>query len=420
MAATSQSTARVIAAGTIGNVLEWFDFSVYGYFARSIGKTFFSSTDPVSQVLATFGVFAVGYVMRPLGGALTGHIGDRFGRRAALTFSVTAMAVPTCLIGFLPGYAVLGVAAPLLLTFLRMVQGLSVGGEYTTAMVFLVERSAPGRRGLMGAIACSGACAGILMGSAAATIINSVMTPDAVAAWGWRIPFVLGLFVGAAGYLLRRNLHEVVPPRRAHTPLHEVAHDHLPTLVRFASLSVFNAVPFYIAFLYVVSWAQTVDGIAPARALAINTTSIVAIIPVLLATGWLSDRIGRKIASRTAILLGLVGAWPLFWLMHHPDPFLILAGQIGFVLIVGIYNGSQPASLVEAAPAGVRCCIVALGYNVALGILGGLTPLAAAWLIERTGNDYSPAFMIMAAAVVALIALRFQPETYRKELRTTG
>lgn len=166
---------RVIVAGAIGNVLEWYDFAVYGYFAAAIGRTFFPKEDPVAQVLSAFGIFAVGFLMRPLGGALVGHIGDRLGRRAALTFSVMAMAIPTFLVGVLPGYPVLGMAAPILLTLLRMIQGLSVGGEYTTSIVFNVEQAPSERRGLVGALGCCGAVGGILLGSATGAILSSLL-----------------------------------------------------------------------------------------------------------------------------------------------------------------------------------------------------------------------------------------------------
>src|SRR5437870_1256593 len=162
----SAQIRKVIAAGMIGNVLEWYDFAIYGYFAASIGRHFFPHQDQVAQLLSAFGVFAVGYMMRPVGGALIGHIGNRWGRRAALTFSVTAMAIPTFLIGLLPGHAALGLAAPIALTVLRMVQGLSVGGEYTSSMVFMVEHAPPGRRGLMGGLTSCGGAVGILLGSA--------------------------------------------------------------------------------------------------------------------------------------------------------------------------------------------------------------------------------------------------------------
>src|SRR2546423_5883661 len=162
----SAQTRRVIAAGVIGNVLEWYDFAIYGYFASAIGREFFPHEDAVAQLLSAFSIFALGYLMRPLGGVVVGHIGDQFGRRAALTYSVAAMAIPTFLIGLLPGYATLGLLAPVALTVLRMLQGLSVGGEYTSSMVFMVEHAPDGRRGLMGALTSCGAGGGTLLGSA--------------------------------------------------------------------------------------------------------------------------------------------------------------------------------------------------------------------------------------------------------------
>jgi MHS family proline/betaine transporter-like MFS transporter len=157
-------------------------------------------------------------------------------------------------------------------------------------------------------------------------------------------------------------------------------------------------------FLYIVSWLQFVDGIAPARALGINTASMVAMIPVMLAAGWLSDRVGRKPLLLGAMALACASALPLLWLMHHPDPMLILLGQVGFVLTVSTVLGVQPSLMVETTPPGIRCTAIALGYNVAFGVLGGLTPLAATWLVHRTGTDLSPAFMIMVAAAISFVA----------------
>src|SRR6476469_1475680 len=214
----SRQTLRVIAAGTIGNVLEWYDFAIYGYFATAIGRQFFPHEDPVAQLLSAFGVFALGYLMRPVGGALIGHIGDRLGRRAALTLSVAAMAIPTFLIGLLPGYATLGLLAPIALTLLRMVQGLSVGGEYTSSMVFLVERAPEGRRGLMGALTSCGACGGILLGSAVGAGFAAMMPTAALESWGWRIPFLLGLVVGIAATSCAGTCSIRCPPSRASAP----------------------------------------------------------------------------------------------------------------------------------------------------------------------------------------------------------
>src|SRR5262245_35724349 len=208
---SSTRTPRMIAAGAIGNVLEWYDFAVYGYFAAAIGRAFFPQQDQVAQVLAAFGIFAVGFLMRPVGGAVIGYIGDRFGRPTALTVSVSAMAIPTFLVGVLPGYQVLGIAAPILLTLLRMIQGLSVGGEYTTSIVFMVERSPPERRGVVGAVGCCGAVGGILLGSATGAALAGLMSEQALETWGWRVPFLIGLVVGLAGFALRRGLAEDAP-----------------------------------------------------------------------------------------------------------------------------------------------------------------------------------------------------------------
>jgi MFS transporter, MHS family, proline/betaine transporter len=416
---TAASTRRTIAVGAIGNVLEWYDFAIYGYFAASIGRAFFPREDPVAQVLAAFGIFAVGFLMRPVGGAVIGYIGDRFGRRSALTFSVAAMAVPTFLVGALPGYHELGVAAPILLTVLRMVQGLSVGGEYTTSIVFMVERASPGRRGIIGAMACCGAVGGILLGSASGALLASVLSAEALEAWGWRIPFLAGLVVGLAGFILRRHVQEAPKAdKAASSPLLETVRNHGPLLARLAALSVFNSVGFYLIFVYIVSWLQSVDGISPAHALEINSVSMLVLLPVMIGVGWAADRFGRKPVLLGATALGFVGALPFFWLMHHADPGVALLGQLGFVVAVGAFVGTQPAIMVEATPLAVRCTAIALGYNVTLGVIGGLSPLVATWLVSRTENDYSPAFMIMVAAAISFLAVTRFKETYKAPLET--
>ena len=338
----------------------------------------------------------------------------------ALTISVAAMAIPTFLVGVLPGYDTLGLLAPIALTALRMIQGLSVGGEYTTSVVFMVEHAPPGRRGVIGAMACCGAIGGILLGSATGAILAETMSQAALERWGWRIPFLLGLVVGLAGFFLRRHVVEASPLGHAgHSPLVETVRAHAGLLARLAGLAAFNAVGFYLLFVYIVSWLQLVDGVAPAHALAINTFNMALLLPTMIAMGWLSDKIGRKPVLIGATVWGLVGAIPLFWLMHHDNAELIILGQFGFVIAVGAFLGTQPTVMVEATPPAVRCTAIALGYNVTLGILGGFSPLVATWLVHRTGNDFSPAFMIMVAAAISFAAiLRFE-ETYRVKLQAT-
>jgi MHS family proline/betaine transporter-like MFS transporter len=181
----------------------------------------------------------------------------------------------------------------------------------------------------------------------------------------------------------------------------------------FAGLSVFSAVTFYIGFVYMVSWLQTADGIPPSRSLEINTFSIVVSLPVLLAAGSLSDRVGRKPLMLLASMGGLIGGLPLFWLLNHPSELLAQLGQLGLVMLMGLYYGALPATLVEAAPPTVRCTVVGLGYNLCLGLFGGLSPLVATWLVERTGDEMAPAFLIMASAAVTFGTILYFPESYR-------
>jgi MHS family proline/betaine transporter-like MFS transporter len=410
----SANMRRLIAAGMIGNLLEWYDFAIYGYFAAQIGRQFFPHEEAVAQLLSTFGVFAVGFLARPLGGVFVGHIGDRFGRRAALTFSVAAMAISTFLIGLLPGYRTIGVLAPVGLTLLRVVQGLSVGGEYTGSMVFLAEHAPEGRRGLMGALGASGATAGILLGSAVGAAFAASMSTTALDNWGWRIPFLLGLVIGIAGYILRRYVLETgMVQKRTRLPIVETLHDHWRAVAGFAGLSVYSAVTFYIGFVYLVSWLQTADGIPPSRSLEINSFSMLMLVPAVIAAGWLSDQIGRKPLMLLASLGGFICAVPLFWLLNHPSALLAQLGQFGLVLLLGLYYGCLPAMLVEAAPPTVRCTAVALGYNLCYGLFGGLSPLVATWLVARTGDEIAPAFLIMGSAAVTFVTIFWFRETYR-------
>lgn len=400
---TSNPRSRIIAAGVVGNVLEWYDFAVFGYFAAVLGRHFFPAQSPTAQILATFGVFAIGFLMRPLGGALIGAIGDRHGRRAALNISIVTMAVPTVLIGLLPGYETLGILAPALLVLLRMMQGLSVGGEFTASMVFVAEHAAPGRQGLTISAVAAGAGGGLLLGSAAGALLNAVMTPEALAEWGWRIPFLFGAAVALAGFLLRRHMVEA-PSHESHAaPLRAVLRTQGGLVARMTGLAAFAGVAFYLVFVYLVSWLQAVDGIAPATALEINTLSMALLLPMVVLGGWLADRFGHFVVMRVVLVAALLATWPLFWLMHHPEPLMIQLGQLGFVVLVGLYLAPLPVALIRAAPADLRCTTMALGQNLALGALGGCAPLVAAFLIARSGDEMMPAFIIMATTAVSLV-----------------
>jgi MHS family proline/betaine transporter-like MFS transporter len=415
---------RTILAGIAGNVMEWYDFSVYGYFAAVIGRQFFPAKDPASSLLASFGVFAAGFLMRPIGSLVFGHVGDKLGRKSALTASVLMMAVPTFLVGLLPTWREIGVAASALLVLLRLLQGMSVGGEWSTSAIFLVERSAPGRRGRLGSLATSGACVGVLLGSGVGAALTTILPREAVESWGWRVPFLVGVILGGVGLWIRRNWTEAPPdegqPAPARSPVREAFAGEWRMILRLIGLNAMGAVSFYLCFVYVTTWLRQVDRLETSQALDINTVAIAALALLVPAAGALSDRIGRKPLLLTAAAGVVILAWPLFWLMSRPDPWVILAGQLGFAVLSACFWGASPTTMVEIVPSRLRCTIVAVGYNTGLAILGGLTPIAAVYAIERTGDDLSPAFLVMAAAAVSLAVIAGLPESYRWVLPGTA
>jgi MFS transporter, MHS family, proline/betaine transporter len=208
-----------------------------------------------------------------------------------------------------------------------------------------------------------------------------------------------------AGYFLRRHLAESALPKAAASPLRDTVRLHGPLLIRLAGLSTFNAVGFYLLFVYIVSWLQLADGVAPAHALEINSLSMLVLLPWMIAMGALSDKVGRKPVLLAATVIALVSAVPLFWLMQHDQRVWIQLGQLGFVLSVGMFLGAQPTLMVEEVPMAVRCTAIALGYNVTLGIIGGLSPLVATWLVQRTHDEFVPAYMVMLAAAISFLSI---------------
>jgi MHS family proline/betaine transporter-like MFS transporter len=343
-----------------------------------------------------------------------GHIGDKVGRKAALTISVLAMAIPTFLIGVLPGYATLGPSAALLLVGLRMIQGLSVGGEYTTSIVFLVESAGRKHQGFAGSWSGFGAVGGILLGSAVGAVLTAALSPESVHQWGWRVPFLLGLFVGVAGLFVRQHIPENhVPAAKAQgrSPVWEALRSEWRTILRIGLLNVINGVGFYIAFVFLVTYMQMIGKLSESAALEINTINMIALLAMFPLAGWLSDRVGRK----PLLILGIGGllvlSWPLFWALHHPSASWSFVGQLGFAILIGLFGGALPVTMVETTPRAVRCSAISVGYNLCVGILGGVTPLVATWLIQRTHDDLSPAYYVMAAAFVSLIATLRLPAT---------
>jgi MFS transporter, MHS family, proline/betaine transporter len=415
-AETHRVRRKVVAAGIIGNVMEWYDFAVYGYFARTIGNLYFPTEDPNASLLAAFAVFAVGFLMRPIGAIVFGHIGDRVGRGPALLWSVVAMAVPTFVIGLLPTYAEIGIAASLLMLVCRIMQGLAVGGEYTSSAVFLAETADPDKRGAATAWAPFGAIAGILLGSSVGALILNLMPLEEVVAWGWRVPFLFGVVVGAVGFILRRRIEFDQPAAKKGFPLAQAVREYPVQMVQVICISLVNAISFYLIFVYLITWLRLFADLSARSALLINSANMAVAMCFVLAMARLSDRIGRKpILVGSAIGL-LVLSWPLFALMRTGDIFFVFLGQAGFAVLIGSFGAVNPIAICEIFPRTIRCSAVSTAYNITVGIAGGTAPAVATWLIDVTGQPSVPAIYIMVAAAISAIAALSVHERLRQAI----
>lgn len=408
---------RNIAAGIVGNILEWYDFAVYGFLAPIIGPLFFPSDDHLASILSAFAVFAIGYLARPLGGALFGHVGDRFGRKTSMIASILLMGLATLAIAVSPTFAQIGGLAAVLLVVLRILQGLSVGGEFTGSMVFLAEHARNDNRAAMVSISQCGSLSGFLLGSSVGAFVSFYLGDEAMSEWGWRIPFFLGAGIAVLGLFVRRHLVEPnIQFERVDFPAAVFFRDHWRELIRITALAMMGAVGFYLFFVYVASYLKEHMHFSTAKALEINTISLVFVLALTVPSAMLSDRIGRKPMLYAVAIFTLIFSWPLWQLLHHEAFILVLAGQMGLAVLSAMTWSVLPTTIVEMLPSHIRCSGTSIAYNLCLGIMGGTTPLVATWLVARTGDDSTPIYYMMALAIVMLAALYKMPETVGKSL----
>ncbi|MHA6799480.1 MFS transporter [Bounagaea algeriensis] len=408
---------RVVSASFIGNLVEWFDYAVYGYLATTIAGVFFPESSATAGLLATFGVFALSFVIRPVGGLFWGHFGDRVGRRTALSLSILIMSAATFVIALLPGYAQVGITAPVLLLLTRLVQGFSAAGEYAGAAAFLFEYAPRNRRGLYTSVVPASTAAGLLLGSLVVTLLTSTLSEDAMSSWGWRVPFLLAAPLGLIGRYIRIKLEDTPEYREleqqqsaTQAPLKQTfAHNKRRLLTAFGVTSL-NAVGFYMLLSYMPTYLSNELGLGETGSFASTSITLLVYIAAVFAMGRLSDRIGRTTMLTTAGALFAVLTIPAFLLLGA-------SGLIGVVLIhaaLGIVlttnDGTLPAFLAELFPTQVRYSGFAFSFNTANALFGGTAPFVATSLIQASGHPVAPAGYLaaagLAAALVMLAALR--------------
>jgi MFS transporter, MHS family, proline/betaine transporter len=418
--ATASTSRRALVAGSVGNVVEWYDFAVYGAFATVIAAAYFPGDDPVAGLSASFAVFATAFLARPLGAVVFGRLGDRVGRRQVLVTVILLMAAATAGIGLLPGRAAIGVLAPLLLIVFRMLQGLSVGGEAAVATAFVVEYAPEGRRGWYGAWPWSTLGLGVAGGLGAALVLTRALPAAALQDRGWRLAFLAAVPLGLVGLYLRLALDDTPRFRTlqrvgavARRPVGDTLAGHGNRLLRGLVLVAAASLAFNLFFIYLPSYLAAL-GISLARTLPAALAGLLLGAAAGLAAGRLSDRVGR----RPFLLAGTAGlllvALPAFLLIRGAGP----AGRaLGFVLVALSLSclAVVPSHLAELFPTAVRSTALAITYGLGAALFGGTAPFLATWLVRRTGSPVAPAVyatVLAAAAVAAAVASRetaFQP-----------
>lgn len=417
--ASGTSRTRQVVAGAVGNLVEWYDWLAYSYFATFFTEQFFPSEDKTASLLSTFAVFAVGFFMRPVGGLLLGAFSDRFGRRSGLVVTILLMAGGSLLIAVAPTYAQVGVLAPILLLIARLMQGLSVGGEFAASATFLTEAAPPNRRGLVGSLQYATTTLGVLLATGLGTLLTSVLTEPQMNSWGWRIAFGVGALLGVAGLWLRRTAAETdrTPDaqRRTRRPAVTLFREHPRTALVIIGMTIAPTIIYYTWSVYLPTYAHLTTGIDEAEAVPAHTIAVAVFMLLQPLGGMLSDRIGRKPPLLVFALGYVLLAVPMLGWLGDSFTSVLLVGLAGLVLFTG-YSAIAPAVMAEQFPAHVRVAGMGGPYSLAVALFGGTAPYLATWL-ESQGQVELFGWYIAAASLISGMVYLFLPETKDTQLQ---
>lgn len=417
----TQPLRRIVVASVIGNALEWYDFFLYGTAAALVFAPLFfpAGTDPVLGTLGAFAGFAVGFVARPLGGVLFGHIGDRRGRRHALVITLSLMGIATFIMGLLPTYEQAGVLAPLALVLLRLVQGIASGGEWGGGVLMLSENAPPGKAGFYAAWSQLGVSGGFVLSAAAFYLVQQLPAADFMS-WGWRVPFLASVVIFGVGLYIRRRLPEsrafseaastsATGPTQAHLPVMQVLREHPRAVLQAMGLRVAENGGAYIFLSFSMAYASF-SGLATKVVLLGVMMAMVLEAFTILFWGWLSDRIGRKPVYAFGSVALIALAFPFFWLFDTHDPALVyLALVLGLPVSHGAMIGTQPALMSELFPTEVRYTGLALGHEIASIFAGGFAPLIATGLFASVHSPWPVSVMLMLFGGLTCLTLLTLP-----------
>ncbi len=418
---STAAARRSVAVAVVGNVLEWYDFAVYGFMAAIIGKNFFPTGDETTQLLASFAIFGSGFLARPLGGIVIVRHGDVKGRRSALLLTIFLMAVGTVLMGLVPPFATIGIAAPLLILFARLMQGFSAGGEWGGSTAFIVEWAPEGRRGFYGSFQQCSVAGGVLLGSGITAVFSTILSPETMETWGWRVPFLLGGLLGPVGMYMRRTIDETPAyTKEMAAPTSASKSDVKPLRLagRAFGFTVLWTASYYIFLSYMPTFTARYANLSGAQALWSNTVGLIVLVVAIPIMGRLSDSVGRRPLLLSCCAAFVLLPYPVATLMVSGPPFsVVISMQVLLGVVIALFSGAGPAAIAEIFSTRNRSTWMTIGYAFAVTIFGGFAPYIATWLIRETGSPVAWVYYVMAAAVISGIVIYRLKETAHEPLR---
>src|SRR5215218_6155138 len=413
-------------SGTIGNFVEWYDWYIYGLLAAIFAGQIFPSESEIASLIAAFVTYAIGFIVRPASGIIISPLADRYGRRVTLYLSISGMALGSLIIGLTPGFATIGYAAPILFLVARILQGVSAGSEAQSAISFMVEHAPPNRRGLFGSFSNMASGLATLAATGAAAIVTSTFTPDELAAWGWRIPFVVGGILGVVGLVLRARAEEtsefeassLVDKKSAPARLLALLREHPMALLQTAALSA-PAVAYYTWATFLPTYAQLTTGRDKASTLTGSVIGLILLVTIVPICGALSDRLGRRKIFPIVGAIGMVVLfYPLLLLLNRPGFWVYVAVAASGWVVLGIWQAVYPTIQAELFPASVRVSGIGFSHQLVIAIFGGTAPLIAAAFVGAGHPTWVAIYMIVIVALCLIVYFTL-PETGSKTLRAT-
>lgn len=406
---------KYVVAGIIGNIMEWFDYGIYGYFAVAMSTNFFPANDPMVSLILSFMVFGLGFVARPIGGFVFGHFGDKIGRKNTLSFTVVLMGGSTFIMGILPTYAQIGIAAPLILTTVRMLQGVAAGGEWGSAVSFLGEYAKPNNRAFIVSFSQVGSALGLLLGSILGLVLSLVFTPETLNSWGWRPAFIFGIVIAIFGYYMRQGVDETpvfqktkVSDHASKKPLADVFKGHKLEMLTVFLLISGAFVTYWLILSFMPTYISKFLKLPMSSGFSLTAITLIVYMIALPISGYLADKFGRK----PIMLIGSAGivffSYPLFNVLAHTKNYSSMAAVVSLLaFIFAMFQGPNTVAMSELFPANVRVSGFSVPYQLASAVFAGTAMMVATWLISKTGNVMVVPIYMCATMVVTLLTTLF-------------